>query len=125
MRPRAALVLGPVLVLVTLLTACGDGSSPEATVRQYFRSLEAGDSERLAATFLPELGESLRDATLPEISFENLSIERISKAQDTVEVAAEFDTDFPTDAHLKVRIVLVKRDGEWLISSFEAAPPDA
>ena len=89
-------------------------------MREYFRSLDAGDPERLAATFLPELGESLRDATLPEISIDNLSIERLSKAQDTVEVAAEYDTDFPTDAHIEVRIVLVKRDGEWLISEFRA-----
>ena len=89
-------------------------------MREYFRSLDAGDPERLAATFLPELGESLRDATLPEISIDNLSIDRLSKAQDTVEVAAEYDTDSPTDAHIEVRIVLVKRDGEWLISEFRA-----
>ncbi len=118
-------VLVAALTLGALLSACGGGSGPEATVREYFRSLEASDPERLAATFLPEFGEGIEDAALPDIDIKNLTIEIISEAPDTAEVAVGYDVDFPSEVHVDVRIVLKQREGQWLISSFAPVPADA
>ena len=93
-------------------------------MQTHFDALSAGDSEKLASVFIHEVGESLSDATLPEIIIENLDIEKISETEDTAEVTAEYDAeitinDKPTQAHAKVKFTLTKADGEWLISNAE------
>ena len=117
------------LSLGTVLSGCsgdsgGGDPGPEETVQTHFDALSAGDSEKLASVFIHEVGESLSDATLPEIIIENLDIEKISETEDTAEVTAEYDAeitinDKPTQAHAKVKFTLTKADGEWLISNAE------
>ena len=93
-------------------------------MQTHFDALSAGDSGKLASVFIHEVGESLSDATLPEIIIENLDIEKISETEDTAEVTAEYDAeitinDKPTQAHAKVKFTRTKADGEWLISNAE------
>ena len=118
------LVVAVALTLGTLLAGCGGDPGPEDTVQTHFDALSAGDSEKLASVFIPEAGESLSDVTLPEITIENLDIEKVSETEDTAEVTAEYDAeitinDKPTQAHAKVKFTLIKADGEWLISNSE------
>ena len=113
-------------MLVTLafgmsLSGCDGEADPEDTVRRYFDALSARDSARAARVFIPETSERIRRAPLPEISIENLKIEKISETEDTSEVTAEYDAEItigegPARTHYKVKFTMIKTDGEWLIS---------
>ena len=107
--------------LGTFLSGCSGETDPEDTVRRYFDALSARDSARAARVFIPEVREGISRATLPEISIENLKIEKISETEDTSEVTAEYDAEIvigegPTRTHAKVTFTMIKTDGEWLIS---------
>ena len=109
------------LALGMFLSGCGGGADPEDTVQRYFDALSARDSARAGRVFIPEVREGISRAALPEISIENLKIEKISETEDTSEVTAEYDAEFtigegPTRTHAKVTFTLTKTDGEWLIS---------
>ncbi len=122
-RPWPLLIYSTALLtLAVLLVGCGgsSGSSPEGTVRDYFDALSEGNSERLATLFVPEVNEGLADATLPPITITNLVVEVESATSDSAQVLAEYDADFPVEAHTKLRFILVNREGEWLISDAEA-----
>ena len=119
------LAVAVALMLGATLSGCGGTPGPEDTVQRYFDAVSARDSARLAKAFIPEVGEGMRQATLPGISIENLKIEKISETEDTSEVIAEYDAEIaigerPTQTHAKVRFTLTKTDGEWLISNAEA-----
>ena len=115
------LALLATLALGTFLSGCGGGADPEDTVRRYFDALSARDSARAARVFIPEVREGISRAALPEISIENLKIEKISETEDTSEVTAEYDAEItigegPTRTHAKVKFSLTKIGSEWLIS---------
>ena len=117
---RRALAVASSLIVLAALAGCGDGdSSPEATVKAYFDALSAGNSKVLAGLFIPEFGEGLSQATLPEIKVSNLTLRKITETEAKASVAAGYDVNFPTQAHVDVIITLVKTDGRWLISTFE------
>lgn len=118
-RPGLALLV--TLALGTFLSGCDGETGPEDTVRRYFDALSARDSARAARVFIPEVSDGISRAPLPEISIENLKIEKISETEDTSEVTAEYDAEFiigdgPTRIHAKVTFTMTKADGEWLIS---------
>ena len=115
------LALSVTLILGTLLSGCGGEAGPEDTVRRYFDALSARDSARAARVFIPEVSEGISRAALPEISIENLKIEKTSETEDKSEVTAEYDAEIaigeePTQTHAKVKFTLTKTGGEWLIS---------
>ena len=95
---------------------------PESTVKAYYDALSAGDNEKLGSLFIPEFGEGIKGAELPEISITNLVVETLSETKGMAEVTAEYDVDFPAPAHAKVKVTLVRIDGKWLISSFDIQP---
>ena len=109
------------LTPIALATGCSGNPGSEQTVHRYFAAVSNGDSERMAETFVAEVAEGIKLAVLPRISIENLVIKTVSETEDTAEVTAEYDTDFPVPTHIKVRFILVKIDGDWLISAAEAA----
>ena len=119
------LALAVALMLGATLSGCGGRAGPEDTVQRYFDAISDRNSARLARLFIPETGEGMSQAMLPEISIENLKIEKISETEDTSEVTAEYDAEIaigenPTQTHAKVKFTLTKTDGEWLISNAEA-----
>ncbi|MCE2462843.1 MAG: nuclear transport factor 2 family protein [Dehalococcoidia bacterium] len=119
---RPGLTLVVTLALGMFLSGCGGEVGPEDTVRRYFDALSARDSARAARVFIPEVSEGISRAALPEISIENLKIEKISETEDTSEVTAEYDAEItrgegPTRTHDKVTFIMTKTDGEWLISA--------
>ena len=109
------------LALGVFLSGCGGGLGPEDTVQRYFDAVLARDSARAARVFVPEVSEGISRASLPEVSIENLKIEKISETENTSEVIAEYDAEIiigegPTRTHAKVTFTMTKTDGEWLIS---------
>lgn len=118
---RPGLTFLVILAFGMPLSGCDGVADPEDTVRRYFDALSARDSARAARAFIPEVGEGISRAPLPEISIENLKIEKISETEDTSEVTAEYDAETtrregPTRSHAKVKFTLTKTDGEWLIT---------
>ena len=74
----------------------------------------------MAETFVPEAAERIKSAVLPEVLIDNLVLVVMLVTEDTAEITAEYDTDFPVPTHNKVRFILVKIDGDWLISAVVA-----
>ncbi len=102
------------LAAVLLSASCNGASTPESTVRDYYDALSAGNAARLIDLFVPEV-EIIRTRLQP-ITIENLVIETVSATEDAAQVVAEYDVDFPRDAHIGATITLVKRGSRWLIS---------
>lgn len=112
---RFGTALTATLAAVLVLTSCGEESTPESTVRDYYDFLASGGSTiRLAELFVPEV-DILRTRLEP-ISIENLVVDTVHATSDSASVTAEYDTDFPENAHVKATITLVKRGQRWLIS---------
>ena len=63
--------------------------------------------------------EDIGEATIPETFISDLDIEKISETADGAEVTAEYDIGHPTEAHVKAKFTLEKRNNQWLISHME------
>ncbi len=108
------------LVPVVLFAACGGGSGPEETVKDYYAAISAGDPERLAATFVPGVEESIAGAALLPVSITNLAVELEAEYSESAKVLAEYDADFLVETSAKVRFHLERQSGRWLIADIEA-----
>jgi hypothetical protein len=74
----------------------------------------------MAGVFTHEVRDAMSLVILPEVSIDNLDVEKVSETGDTAEVIAEYDADFPGPGHTRVKFTLTRIDGEWLISNAEA-----
>ena len=108
------------LVLVVLFAACGGASGPEETVKDYYSAISAGDTDRLAATFVPGVEESIAGAALLPVSITNLVVELEAEYSESATVLAEYDADFLVLTAAKVRFHLERQSGRWLIANIEA-----
>jgi hypothetical protein len=109
-----------ILILGAAISGCSGPPGPEEQVRTYLDALSDGDSVRMAGVFTHEVRDAMSLVILPEVSIDNLDVEKVSETGDTAEVIAEYDADFPGPGHTRVKFTLTRIDGEWLISNAEA-----
>ena len=94
-----------------------DSPSPENTVRAFIDAMAAGDSEKMARLSIPENAEGIRQVELPKLTITNLTVQKLSEAEDTAQVAAGYDVEVSDiKGHADVIVTLVKTNGQWLIS---------
>ena len=99
-----------------LAVSCGEESTPESTVRDYYDALSEGNAVQLPDLFVPEVADSMLRTRLQPIAVENLVIETVSATEGTALLIAEYDVDFPQNTRITATITLVKHDKRWLIS---------
>ena len=109
---------------VLFAVSCGGSTGPETTVRDYYEALSLGNAALLPNLFVPEVGSTMQDVTLPSITVENLEIETVLQTEDRAQLIAEYDVDFPEDAHVRVTVLLEKQGTRWLISELILPPPE-
>ena len=128
---KVVLVLALAALLGSTLLGCGGGgASPEDTVQDALKAMEAMDAEEMATYFTEELredvefGMELAFVFIDEIKISNLKTKVLSQTEDEATVEADFDVettvfDETEEEHVTEPFNLVKEDGKWLISEFE------
>ena len=124
--PRAT---GPAATLAPTVTpqaaatsTIASPSSPEDIVRTFFDTIGAGDLEKTANLLIPEHAKEVNQLELPRPPILNLTVKKLSEAEDTAQVLAGYDVESPIKGHAGVIVTLVKTNGQWLISDMDDPP---
>lgn len=134
MRNRHGMLLILIIstVVISLLLGCGgDGPGPEETIHNALQAMEEGDAEKFAGYFTEDLREEVEFgmafafALIEDVEISKVITRIVSQTSNEATVEFEYDMkarvfDEIQEDHVEEVIDLVKVDGKWLMSEFEA-----